>query len=95
MWAPYKVYLIVQTESREAREKAEELYKEMQDRKIEVLYDDREESLGVKFQDADLIGCPKRVLVSEKSLKKGGVEVKDRKEKEGRVLSFSELWAIL
>jgi prolyl-tRNA synthetase len=45
---------------------------------IEVLFDDREERAGVKFNDADLIGLPLRLTVSKKSLEKGGVEMKHR-----------------
>jgi prolyl-tRNA synthetase len=47
---------------------------------VEVLFDDRRESPGVKFADADLIGIPWRVTVSSRSLQNGGVEVKQRSE---------------
>ncbi len=57
------------------------LEKELQDRGIEVFVDDREERPGVKFKDADLIGCPVRVVVGAKGLAKGGVEVKLRTSK--------------
>ena len=51
--------------------------------KIEVLYDDREDKTpGEKFADADLIGCPMRVVVSKKTLEKDSVEVKKRAAKE-------------
>ena len=53
---------------------------------LEVLYDDREESAGVKFADADLIGCPVRVTVSRRSMKAGGIEVKARWAQERRVV---------
>jgi prolyl-tRNA synthetase len=56
-----------------------------------VLYDGREESAGVKFADADLIGCPVRVTVSRRSLKAGGVELKARWEKERRVVAPESL----
>jgi len=48
---------------------------------ITVLFDDRDERAGVKFNDADLIGCPIRVTVGEKALQNGMVELKPRKEK--------------
>jgi prolyl-tRNA synthetase len=49
---------------------------------IEILMDDREERAGVKFKDADLIGIPTQVILGEKNLKEGIVEIKDRKTKE-------------
>lgn len=58
---------------------------------LEVLYDDREESAGVKFADADLIGCPVRVTVSRRSLKAGGVKVKARWAEERRVVTPENL----
>jgi prolyl-tRNA synthetase len=62
---------------------------------MEVLYDDREESPGVKFNDADLIGCPLRVTVSERGLAQGGVEVKVRREQSKLVLPLQEVKAHL
>ena len=56
-----------------------------------MLYDDREESAGVKFADADLIGCPVRVTVSRRSLKAGGVELKARWDQEQRVVAPERL----
>jgi len=61
------------------RETAEELYQTLLNQGIEVLFDDREETPGVKFKDADLIGIPLRVTLGEKNLKKGLVEIKKRK----------------
>ena len=61
-----------------AGEISDRLYAELQERGVEVLYDDRGERPGVQFADADLIGLPIRVTVGEKSLAKGGVEVKRR-----------------
>jgi len=58
------------------------LEKELQDHGVDVFVDDREERPGVKFKDADLIGCPLRVVVGAKGLAKGGVEVKLRTSKE-------------
>ncbi len=55
-----------------------------------VLYDEREESAGVKFADADLIGCPARMMVSQHSLT-GGVEVKARWAKEKQIVKPEEL----
>lgn len=63
---------------------ADRLYEELKSAGLEPLYDDREESPGVKFNDADLIGLPIRLTVSDRALKAGGVEMKrrDRSEKE-------------
>jgi prolyl-tRNA synthetase len=58
---------------------AEQLYQTFLQNNIEVLYDDREETPGVKFKDADLIGIPLRVTLGEKNLKKGLVEIKKRR----------------
>jgi prolyl-tRNA synthetase len=54
----------------------------LRDAGISVLFDDRDERAGVKFNDADLIGCPVCVTVGEKGLKEGMVELKSRKVKE-------------
>jgi prolyl-tRNA synthetase len=61
------------------RETAEELYQNLLDKDDEVLYDDRDESPGVKFKDADLIGIPLRLTIGEKNLKKGLLEIKKRR----------------
>jgi len=53
---------------------------------VEVLFDDRAESAGVKFNDADLIGLPLRAVVSKRSLKNGGIELKLRSQKESRIV---------
>ncbi len=55
---------------------------------IEVLFDDRDETPGVKFADADLIGIPIRVTVSKRSLESGGAEVKLRQESDSRIVSL-------
>jgi prolyl-tRNA synthetase len=56
-----------------------------------VLWDDRDERPGVKFGDADLIGCPWRVVISAKSLKAGGVELKRRSEKDAPIVPIAGL----
>lgn len=94
--SPFQTHLIeVGSGKSEVRKKAEEIYNILQENNIEVLYDDREISAGEKFADADLIGIPYRVVVSEKSLKAGGVEVKKRSEKEGKITKTGELLKIL
>ena len=73
--APYQVHLVGM---RGAEEEAEALYEALQSVGIEVLYDDRNERPGVKFNDADLMGMPIRVTVSKRSLENGGYEFKLR-----------------
>ena len=72
--APFAVHLL----SLGQNEKAEKIYQELLNKKIEVLYDDREISAGEKFADADLIGLPLRLVISEKTLKEDSVEWKLR-----------------
>ena len=63
---------------------------ELQRQSVEVLLDDRDERPGVKFNDADLIGLPLRVVVSKRSLKHGGVELKWRSQQESRITPLAE-----
>ncbi len=87
--APYHVYLCpLYMENARVVKTAEKLYDELVAGGIEVLYDDRAESPGVKFNDADLLGIPLRVTISPRSLEKGGVEVKWRTEKVAQLLSL-------
>jgi len=77
--APFDVYLMhISGKEVDTRAKAEEIYSALQNAGISVLFDDRDERAGVKFNDADLIGCPIRITVGEKSLKEGMVEIKQR-----------------
>jgi prolyl-tRNA synthetase len=78
--APYQVHLVLLRGkgNPQAEETADKLYVDLQAAGIEVLYDDRDESPGVKFNDADLIGLPIRITVSERALGQGGVELKLR-----------------
>ncbi len=70
---------------------AEALYKELKANKIDVLMDDREERAGVKFKDADLIGIPTQIVIGEKTLKEGLVEIKDRRTKETVKVTIGEV----
>jgi prolyl-tRNA synthetase len=79
--APFEVHLVSLAkagESREVQETADNLYEMLGQARVEVLYDDRDATPGVKFADADLIGVPLRVTVSARSLERGGVEIKRR-----------------
>jgi prolyl-tRNA synthetase len=94
--APFKVNLLVLGEDVDVRARAEELYLQMIDNNIEVLFDDRPSvSAGEKFADADLIGIPYRVVVSTRSLADSGFEVKKRTEESGKIMNGKELIALL
>lgn len=82
--APYHVSLveIPAPDDPRPREVAERLYRELEAVGVEVLYDDRDERPGVKFNDADLIGIPLRVAISARNLAKDQVEIKLRQEKD-------------
>ena len=80
--APFKIHLIELNpkEEKPIRAQAESVYKTLLDKGFEVLYDDRaDKTAGERFSDADLIGIPRRMLISEKTLAKNSVEIKDRK----------------
>jgi prolyl-tRNA synthetase len=65
---------------------ADGLYERLVSAGVEVLYDDREVSLGAKFKDADLIGAPIRLTLTPRSLQRGGVEIKARSDSVGCVV---------
>jgi prolyl-tRNA synthetase len=87
---PYAVHLVgLGLDKPGVRESAEQVYQQLRDAGLEVLYDDREEgSAGVKFNDADLLGMPVRVTVSPRSIEAGGAEVKRRTEKDAQVVAL-------
>ncbi|MDP2736246.1 MAG: proline--tRNA ligase [bacterium] len=90
--APFKAQLIALGKDEKIYQQAEEIYEKLLGQGAEVLYDDRESvSAGEKFADADLIGLPLRIVISEKSLKAGGVEVKKRNSKESEIVKVGEL----
>jgi prolyl-tRNA synthetase len=86
--APYQVHLILLRgkNTQWGEETADKLCTDLEDAGVEVLYDDRDESPGVKFNDADLIGLPMRLTVSERTLAQGGVEMKLRSKTEKIIL---------
>lgn len=91
--APFSLHLIVLSKDKdsEAWKTSQELYKKLTESHVEVLFDDREESAGAKFADSDLLGIPMRVVVSEKSLEKGGVEIKERTSETSEIVSIDQL----
>ncbi|MFC1866018.1 proline--tRNA ligase [Chloroflexota bacterium] len=89
--APYQVYLCpLFMENEDVAAKAESLYAELEAQGFEVLYDDRNESTGVKFNDADLLGIPLRVTISPRSLEKKSIEIKWRVEKKAELVPLEE-----
>ena len=90
--APFDVYLMnIPGKEMDTRSKAEEIYDMLQNAAVSVLFDERDERAGVKFNDADLIGCPIRITVGEKNLKEGMVELKPRKEKVNTLVRIENL----
>lgn len=91
--APAKVYLVqIGSQSRSA---ADELYQKLQSAGVETIYDDRDERPEVKFADAELLGIPYRVTVSDRLLDDGKWEVSTRQTGEQRLLTADELLATL
>jgi len=86
--APYQVYVVALQGGEEV---AERLYADLRSANVEVLYDDRDERAGVKFNDADLIGIPIRLTVSKRSLEARGVEFKLRHSAERVVIPEGEI----
>lgn len=85
---PFTAHLIA---LHQAEQKADEIYENLRKAGIEVLYDDRgDKSAGAKFAEADLIGCPLRVVVSEETLKQDSVEVKNRGEKQTKLVAIKD-----
>ncbi len=95
--APFRVHLIVvdSKDGTAARTEADRLYKTLTDKGIETLYDDRDARPGEKFADADLMGMPYRVVVSDKTIAAGGYELKHRATGTTESLAEKELIAKL
>ena len=95
MWpvsvAPYHVHIV----AAEAGEVADGLYEGLVSAGVEVMYDDRRESLGAKFKDADLIGAPIRLTLTTRSLQGGGVEFKARRSSESYIVPIEEAVAVV
>ncbi len=89
--APFSVHLLSLGENEEAGK----IYRQLLEKGLEVLLDDREAQAGEKFADSDLIGIPYRVVVSKKSLAAGGIEVKKRNESESKIMTTDELIQVL
>jgi prolyl-tRNA synthetase len=94
--APYQLYLCpLYFENPEVAATSEKLYSELEQAGWEVLFDDRLESPGVKFNDADLLGIPIRVTISPRTLEEASIEIKLRSEKKAQVIPLADLAAKL
>jgi prolyl-tRNA synthetase len=89
--APYDVHLIALGAEVEIADTAESLYHMLRRQNCQILYDDRDESAGVKFNDADLIGIPLRLTVGSRSLKAHGVEIKRRSAAESEIVPLQKI----
>src|SRR3990167_5181018 len=94
--APFAVHLLSLGEDEAVLKEANKIYQSLTETDIEVLFDDRKEtSAGEKFADSDLLGIPLRAVVSTRSLKEGGIEIKKRNEEKGKIVSLPELLKLL
>ena len=92
--APFAVHLLNiknQKSNIKINEESERVYKILQNKKIEVLFDDRDISAGEKFADADLTGCPQRLLISDKTVARGILEIKNRSAKQAKEMKINEV----
>ncbi|PCG19261.1 proline--tRNA ligase [Brachyspira sp. G79] len=90
--APYEAIVVaIDKEGEESFKKAEEIYKALNALKVETIFDDRKERLGVKLNDCDLIGIPMRIMVGKKSLQRGVVEFKLRSSSESIEVKADEI----
>ena len=91
--APFLVHLIeLKSENKKVKATSEKIYQELQKENFQVLYDDRQDkSAGEKFAESDLIGIPYRVIVSEKTLTKNSVELKERAKDSAKLVKIKDL----
>ncbi len=92
--SPFDLELIsLNSKDSAVAEASQKIYQELTNKKVEVLWDDREESPGVKFKDADLLGIPWRLIVGAKGLQEGTVEFKNRKTGEVRKVKLDAVFS--
>ena len=90
--APFQISLIKIENTKKVKQVAKRFYRDLQNQNLEVLYDDREDkTAGEKFADADLIGIPLRLVVSERTLKQNCVEIKERSKKKTNLISYKHI----
>ncbi len=95
--SPFQVHLvsIIGANGEAVKREADALYDRMTKKGIEVLYDDRDIRPGEKFADSDLLGIPTRVVVSEKTIKEGKLEIKDRKTHKTQLFTEDYLYKMI
>ena len=92
--SPYDVHVVALNLDQPAvTEALAQLEQRLGEEKLSLLIDDRDDSAGIKFKDADLLGIPVRVTVSPRALEKGGVELRDRRSGETRVVALDAVAA--
>lgn len=89
--APYQVHLILLGDDNKLAKKGEKIYNNLINAGYEVLYDERQESAGVKLNDADLIGIPYRLIISEKTIKQNRIEVKVRNSSQTDLVEIDKM----
>ncbi len=90
--APFRVHLIpLFDKENKVKPEADKIYSELTQKGIEVLYDDRDLRAGEKFADSDLLGIPVRLVISEKTLANGEIELKNRRESEASMVKLVDL----
>ncbi len=89
--APAQVIVVRLEADEQVASAADSLYDNLSQQGVEVLYDDRDMRPGEKFADADLLGIPHRVVISQKTLKQGKIEYKSRTETEAKMITEDEL----
>ena len=94
--APFAVHVLgLGLDNDDVRKEAEDVYEQLSSAGIEVLFDDRDARAGEKFADADLVGIPLRVVVSQKTLQAGVFECVERATGTTRQMSLTELISAL
>ena len=90
--APYEIAILpLNVENEKLKKLSEEIYLELIKAGLDVIIDDRNERAGVKFKDADLIGFPIQVIIGEKNLEKGKIEIKSRKDRKSSLIDRKDL----
>jgi len=89
--APYQVHIVSLGKDEAVIKAADKLYEELKKAGVDALYDDRDQGAGAKLADADLIGIPVRLVVSNRTLEADGVEWKERNKKDAENVKLTEI----
>jgi prolyl-tRNA synthetase len=93
--APFRVYLVQIGNSNDVNSECQSLYDELRSKSVEVFWNDKDARPGEKFADADLMGIPYRVVVSDKTVSANKIELKKRQEEQSKLVDKNELFDIL